>query len=724
MLGISDISLDFLTHQIIVTALFLLLFLLFSFYLYRRTNPPLPGGVRILLGALRIIAVLALFLSLFEPVLSFRRDYERKPKFTILIDRSTSMNMLEMGKTRQERAESLLTSSSFKVFASDFNINYEYFAADLYAESEPFDTDRTAIGEALTELSKKQAGDPSEYWLLLSDGISNTGIAPAEAASQLKTPVYTIGLAAETSEKDIAITGIDFNRIVFAGRPTTIKASLEWQGMNNERVDVAVRSGDKVLASSTTMLPPGNLKQEIELKFTPERPGQQTFKVAIPGLADEVSQENNGQSFSMTVLKSKMKVLLVSDRLDWEYSFLYRFLANSESIDLSPVVFRGDGSYLVGRFPGSQSELNSFDLIILYDINPQTLKSRRDMFGAFINDRGGSLFVMLGENYLKSPFPRWLDDYLPLINTDRRPGMPLYFQFNGRPMENYLFHPAVRLAESRQGVREAWSQLPHFEELIPTDSVAPNSEILVAADIALGANNPPILAFRNIGGGRVLATTAAPYWHWSFFVYGFGENDREYKMFLDGIVSWLSIKEGYDPIRIIPDKNVFTKGEKIGFDTYVYDLGFRPIPNASGYVALINEQSRDTVFSHLIEIGDGRYRADFDLILPGRYKYVGVVEKDGKTLKEASGQIAVESYSIEEYQRKPDLETLEAVSRLTGGRFFGIDNFDSLYTAVDRRPLSFAKQYEITIWNKTWLLIIFISALGIEWLLRKKFQLV
>lgn len=723
MFGIVELSIDFLSGQPFLTALFFVFFILFAIYLYRRTNPPLSPAIRVLLTALRIIAVSAIFLALLEPVLSYKREYDRKPKLTILVDRSKSMDNIENSKSRSARVDSLLESENFRKFAEAFDYSIEPFAGGLLGEAVAADPEKTALGEVIEQQSNNEIALPAEAWLLFSDGISNSGVAPSEAAMRSRSPIYTVGVGIETGEKDASVSGIDYNQVVFAGKPTTVSVMLEWQGMKGDRANVEIRSGQRVIASESITLPEGNLQRELPIKFTPDKPGQQTFKVSISGIDDELSMDNNNRSFSMTILKSKLNVLLVSDRLDWEFAFLSRFLSRSESIDLTEVVYKKGGGYLTGSFPNNQADLNRSDLIILYDVNIRALESRKGLLESFIKDKGGSILVFLGENYLSASFPRWLDDILPFTNN-RKSSRLIYFKFNGQPVENYLYHPAVRIADSRQSIREAWQTLPHFEALAPTDSVTPNSEILVTAGLGRGVTDQPIIGVRTFGAGRVLGIAASPLWQWAFFDYGFGGDNREYKQFFDGLVNWLSVKEESDPVRIVPDKTIYTRGEKVGFSAFVYDLGFRPISGASGSITLVGENDGDSTMAQLVETADGRYRAEFDALSPGRYKYAGVVDKDGRTLKEGTGQIALESFSIEEYRRRPDFGSLSTVSMMTGGNFYRISDADSLYFVIDADKVAVSIQKEIILWNKFWLLAVFILSLAAEWIIRKRYQLI
>lgn len=723
MFGLKDFSINFLSESILITSFLFALLILISIYIYRNTNPPLSKPIRVILSSLRIVAILALFMAIFEPVVSFTREYKKKPTMALLHDISASMDTMEKNESRQEKVDSLLGSASFKDFAGHFEIKSYNFADKLSTGDTPVNPEQTALGDVLLDMSRQETGYPSDFWLLLSDGISNSGITPADVLPQIHTPIYSLGVGEITTDRDVSIKSLDYNDVVFAGKPTEVSVRLEWTGMNNEEGKINIRSSGKLLQTKSIKLSPGNLQEEVKLKYNPEVTGRQTMEISVTGIADEITTKNNSRLFSVLVLKGKLNVLLVADKLDWEYAFLKRFLDESESIELTSVIFRENGGYLRGQFPSSQAELNRYDLVILYDLNERNIRSRSDILRSFLSDNGGGMFVLLGENYLKASFPRTIDQFIPFLSTGHNIELT-YLNFNGRPDESYLFHPAVRIADSRRGIRDAWSSLPNFESLVQTDSTAPNSEIYVTAGLGDNDASFPILGCRRFGPGKVITSAAAPFWHWAFFGYGFGGNDAEYRQLLNGIINWLSLQEDSDPVRITPDKNVFTRGEKIGFNASVYDLGFRPIESATGYITIVGNNTSDSTVLQLLEVKDGSYRAELDLLPPGLYNYTGRVEKEGKLLKETTGQIAVETFSAEEFQIKPDFSTLAAISQNTGGAFYTLADIGKLYGAIDTGLIYKSEKSEIVLWNKFWLLVIFVLALGLEWLLRKKYQLI
>ncbi len=99
MLGLKNITVDLLTGYPVIVALALIVLLGLAVWLYIRTNPPLPAWLRGILMALRIIAVLALVLALFEPVIGYQRSFERQKRS---IGHSRPVRVDAAGRTAKE----------------------------------------------------------------------------------------------------------------------------------------------------------------------------------------------------------------------------------------------------------------------------------------------------------------------------------------------------------------------------------------------------------------------------------------------------------------------------------------------------------------------------------------------------------------------------------------------------------------------------------------------
>ena len=65
-----------------------------------------------------------------------------------------------------------------------------------------------------------------------------------------------------------------------------------------------------------------------------------------------------------------------------------------------------------------------------------------------------------------------------------------------------------------------------------------------------------------------------------------------------------------------------------------------------------------------------------------------------------------------------------ALANLTGGGFYMYDRFNDAINNIDLNPVVESVQKEVVVWNKFWLLLIFIVMLSAEWVLRKTNSLI
>lgn len=718
MFGIKDLSVDFLVGlPLLVAGVFALLIML-SVFLYYRTNPPLPRYLRIILGILRICAVAVVFLAISQPVVSFTRQFERPLLVTLLRDHSASMNRVEEGMTRGARLDSLLSTERYARFSNQVEEATLYFGGNVAADTETIDRDKTALGDALETVSRQQITRPADQWILLSDGRSNSGRNAAEVARQLKLPVTTVDLSGGSGSPEISITEANYNPVFFAGQPGEVEVKLAWRGAPPTRVTARLSDSARTVDETWFDIEQSEGLGRVTLQYLPERPGQRFLKVSISALDGEEDTDNNRRSFSVKVLKSRLQILLVTDRPDHEVGFLKRLLELSEKYDVTLLVGGSKAGNLAGRFPSTQSEINQFDLIILHDPDPDRLEPRRDIIQAYLADRGGALWVFYGGQFARSS-ARWFDEFLPFYHTQRR--QVEYFSFRAEPSEGHLFHPSVRLADDRIGIRKFWSELPPFEGLVRCDRIEPEATVL--AVVAGGDPAMPVLGYKRIGPGKVIACAAMPFWPWGFVSLGFGDDDAGYAKFVEGTVGWLTLSDDLEPIRIRPEKEVFTRNETIRFDGYAFDLGFRPLTGVTGTVRLESTDGDRIYEADMTRLQEGSYRAYLYNVVPGDYAYRATLSKDDRLLKETVGKILVESFSLEEYDQGGDPATLKAVSRLTGGAYYTYDKFDQVLDSIDTSPLSITRKSEFVLRDQFWLLLAFILALSLEWLIRKVHQL-
>ncbi len=629
MFGINDININFLTQSQVVIWSVLILLLILAVYLYLRTNPPLPKYLKIILSSLRIIAIMALMAALLEPVISYTTEYKREKQIAVLLDYSQSMEKIEADKSRKARLDSLLSGHEFEFIKNNFRTKTYYFGGNLSSASDKVDASQTSLGSVLKRLSTSELSNQSDYWLLFSDGRSNAGEISEKIAKELSSPVIAVNISGQSNNFDIGVNDVDYNPVLFMGEPTEIKVKLNWQEALGKSINIELSDENRIVSNKAFKIDQENGFGEVVLKYTPNKAEQKILKVNIPQFEDEENKNNNSYSFSIKVLKNKLEILIVAPAPDYETGFLKRFFSKTDKYQVTFVVPSTKSGNLKSTFPSRQIEINKYDLIILQDPQVTLLNNHKTILTSYLADKGGAIWILAGESFAKNKTPNWLNTLMPFSLSKR--AKPIYIQFNAVPSEDQLFHPAVRIGENQESIRARWAELPPFQFFIPCGIVSDNAVILAYKEsYNQNIRKYPLLGFKRTGPGKVFVTSAFPFWNWGFGNIGLGQDDASYGQFLEGVSSWLTVKDDFDPVRVIPKKKIFNRGEKIKFDGFAFDLGFRPLSKISGTVKVESEDKSIIRETDLLSLGEGKYFAEFFNLNPGKYKYFASIEKDGR----------------------------------------------------------------------------------------------
>jgi hypothetical protein len=256
------------------------------------------------------------------------------------------------------------------------------------------------------------------------------------------------------------------------------------------------------------------------------------------------------------------------------------------------------------------------------------------------------------------------------------------------------------------------------------DSVASDAVVLATAPGHVsGGNEMPVLGFKRVGAGKVLVSAVLPFWTWEFNGLDRLAEMAPCRRFLSGTLQWLTVSDDFAPLRVKPTGEVFTQGEPVTFEGWAYDLGYRPIPSASGTVTLVSDETNEKYQTDLISDGQGRLFGEFGNLPPGGYRYQGELVKDGQRLKQDEGVIQVESFSLEEFDRFERPMLLADIARLSHGRYFEATDFDQVLAAMNLTPRTTMVSRRIIAWGSIWILVTAVIALCLEWTIRKTYQL-
>lgn len=166
---------------------------------------------------------------------------------------------------------------------------------------------QTAIGDALSKIGQRYLPGELAGVVLISDGINNYGKDPLGVARSFPVPIFTIATGDTSSQLDLALRQIFYNRQTFAGNNFPLEINLKATGASGKKSQIDVLFEDRVVWSQDFTV--GNSNQSFT--FTPlihaPREGLLKYTIRVKGLPGEINVKNNISNFYVDAQKSQPK---------------------------------------------------------------------------------------------------------------------------------------------------------------------------------------------------------------------------------------------------------------------------------------------------------------------------------------------------------------------------------------------------------------------------------
>jgi uncharacterized membrane protein len=382
----------------------------------------------------------------------------------------------------------------------------------------PTDND-TRLLTALRQISSRFGRSPPQGIVVFSDGRARDDAAASQLAEQfarLKVPLHVVPIGDTTKGGDVAFAAVVLPPRVRKFTEVEVQVFIRSFGFDGQRSEVQLlemesggRPGRK-LANLPITLQSGF--QSVSLSFRTEV-ATRRLRIAVPLMANEVTERNNQIDAEMGIDRTKIRVLYIEGsrqptrsvavanryQLRGAFSDLKQALSEDEDIECVVVVsdqFGGrlsrvaDGAVVDGirGFPATVAELAAFDCIILSNISKNAFTDKQfQWIEQWIGQRGGGLCMIGGENSFASG--GWAETPLAaMLPVELLPG-----QFDWLDGETVIVTPQLsqsphslwRLLSDDQQNREAVTTMPAVRGMNRFAAVRPAlSSVLATTSVA------------------------------------------------------------------------------------------------------------------------------------------------------------------------------------------------------------------------------------------------
>jgi len=699
-------------------------------FLYPGLQKRVGRGRGLCLSALRLGALVLLIGCFLDPASTERREKKSSPSLVFIVDTSATMALPgKGGKSRLDEAKALLLEGD-KPLLKSLAGRLETQVYSLGESFRPLEAGEIAGLKAAgsrgdLDLAVEKLSSKNVLPLLLSDGkVKWEGKGPSPL------PLFTIPVGDPVDYRDLWIHAVKAPAIAFRGREVRVEAVVKSHGFRPLTLPVSLRDGQKLLTAQSVRIQGDPAEIPLSFSFTLEETGQHHLSLSIPPQAGESTALNNSFSFSLQVVKDKIRILMISGHPSLSYRYMRMAFKSDPSIDLlSFVILRTPTDVLnvslqeqsLIPFPVEtlfSKELQNFDLLIFDDfpfhlyVKSVYLEKVRD----FVKG-GGGLALIGGPNLLDegkySGTP--LEDVLPVAAA----GKGEYQRetpWKVRLTKLGSSHPITRLEAVEKENLNLWKEMPPLDGINRLRAKTPAAALMESGDgVAY-----PVVSVGKYGQGRVLVLATDYSWKWHMGMVARGRGQWAYNRFMERTVRWLTKDPGLDPIQILLPEEAVGRGQKKEIRVRV-----RPeedSPGAGGMVqfSVFDPQGLKLGAEFRPSGGAGEYVASFTPEKRGTYKL----------RVESPGGSAEESVDVSEPEGErdglPDHERLRLMAQSTGGKFLSSpgDLLQEILRAAESKESRYVEEKRTPLWAHFPLLALVLALLSAEWYFRRRWGLI
>lgn len=686
------------------------------------------------------VVVLVLFL-LWHPAISIATLRPQQNVVSVLIDDSRSMALREEGGTRLQQAVSGLNSGVLDALRKKFQVRVYRFGKNLERidrlEQLTASAGASRIGDAVTEALADASTLPLGALVLLSDGADNSGGIDRETIARIRQrriPVHTVGFGREKISPDVEISDATLPARALVDSRLAAQVTFRHNGYTQRKARLAVRDGNKVLASQEITLKAEGVPQTESLTFQAGIAGAKGFQFSIDPLDGEENVNNNTLLRLVNVEATKPRILYIEGEPRWEFKFIRRAIDEDRSLELVSMlrttqnkiyrqgVTNARPQELEHGFPAKAEELFFYSGLIVGSVEAGYFTAaQQELIKEFANRRGGGVLFLGGRftlsdgGYPASP----LAEMLPV----RLPQQKGTFH---RDEANFELTPAgresliCRLEDRPERNAERWKKMPLLADYQELGEVKPGAVALAEVN-APGKRRMPVLAVENYGRGRTAVFATQGSWRWKMLQ---DHQDKTHHMFWQQLLRWLASESPGAVVASTP-RPVLADETKVHLRADVRDKAYKPMANVRVEARIVGPGDASGTVELLPQpLEEGVYEADWDAEKPGSYVAEIVVKKDQQEAGRDVLMFRREDGVAENFRLAQNRELLEKLAEQTGGRYYTARDLPKLSDQISYSEAGITTRETRDLWDMP---AVFLAALllrGSEWLLRRRWGVV
>ena len=660
---------------------------LYAGLLYSKNAPWSKTTNRILAG-LRFVLISLICFLLLGPLLNQISFFDEKPILVLAVDDSASIKdgydsaSFESVKAQIKNLEEQLKSADLEVKVRGIEKYYNGTEEINYTDQ------ATNLHSILKGIRQDFEQQNLVGTVLISDGIHNYGSSPQFLT--LNYPVYSLGVGDTIPEKDLSIKSLNYNKVVYQGNQFPLVVDIFNNGYVGTTVRVEVSKNGTVIESKNLKISGNQQINSFEFILDTETLGVETYTIRIVPQEGESSTTNNIRRAFIETVDSKQKILIAAASPHPDIKAIKSLVEAKEGTEVQ--------IYLEGITADTPE--GPFDLIVLHQLPGIT------------------------------DLPGWLDSWIDQTNTwyitgtgslapiNARNPVLTYQSFGQSDLVGANLNPSFQLFSIDETLLSRASDYPPLRAPYGQFTLKESADIYLYQKLGTVETNRPLLTIFNGDERKSAVLSGSGIWKWRLQESGLYETPELFDELFGKLIQYLATKDDKRNFRVSPTAESYFESESVEFISEVYNELFEKVYDYNIDLQLTNSANETTEYNYVNTPSDN---FKINGLSPGVYNYIASVNLSGQR-ETASGSFAVQKLALEDIDLTADFQMLRNISNNSGGQFFPFANTDQLLdqiSSLNAKPLSRSNERLSPIIDNTWLLVLLITLVSVEWFMRK-----
>ncbi|WP_443944337.1 hypothetical protein ACJVDH_15625 [Pedobacter sp. AW1-32] len=670
--------------------------ILYAWILYRQ-NSNLNQKLKYGLTALRVFSVTLIAWILFAPLLKIINYTLQKPLILIAQDNSASVAQVKAVGFNESAYQNGLNALAGKL-SDQYEVKTYHFG-DAVEPGFDFKNQakRTDASMFFERVKEEYANQNIGAIVLATDGIFNRGGNPLYGLDQINAPVYTVALGDTIPKRDLLISNINYNNIVYLDDDFTVEIQIQAFQSNGEKADLSVSQNGSKIQQQSVAITGNSFTKTVALKLHAGKIGIQKFDVQLNALPNEITNKNNVQSFYVEVIDGRQKVLIAAAGPHPDLSVLKEAISLNKHYEAKLAV--GDDL--------NSAEPSKFDLILLYQI--PDVQNFSSSFLQKLRNIKSPLWFIVGAQSNIAAFNQ-IQNQVSLSSS------------NGTVQETYPVYATD--FSSFNLTNEDQKRFAQFDPLLSPFgqlSVSANSFTVFYQRIGNITTQQPLLFFTQENGRKTGYLMGEGLWRWKLSE---AENNIQPSVLNDLIskaVQFLSVKDDKRRFKVFTSKSAFEENEPIQFNATLYNQSYQSVNEPEVSLQVKNESGK--VFNFVFSKTENAYQLNAGDMPAGNYSYIANTTFGGEKFT-AKGSFYVNALVSEFLQTTANHQLLHTISAQSGGKMFSADRISAIADEILKNENIKTIRYEDRKYdeliNMKYLFFGILLLFSTEWFLRKR----